>query len=41
MVPPVVRTAQATCNETPMLSTASLWLKADASITASDINQVT
>ena len=30
MVPPVVRTAQATCNETPMPSTVSSWLKADA-----------
>ena len=30
MVPPVVRTVQVTCNETPTPSTVSSWLKTDA-----------
>ena len=30
MVPPAVRTVQATCNETPTPPTVSSWLEADA-----------
>ena len=41
MVPPVVRTVQATCNKTPMPSTVSLWLEEDAMFQPSDIIQVT
>ena len=41
MVPPVVKTAQAPCNETPMPSTVFLWLEADAIFQPSNIIQVT
>ena len=37
MVSLVVRTAQVTCNETPMPSTVSLWMEADAIFQPSDI----
>ena len=41
MVPPVVRTVQATCNETPMPPTVSSWLEADALFQPSDTIQAT
>ena len=41
MVPPVVKTAQATCNETPMPPTVFLCLEADAIFQPSDILQAT
>ena len=41
MVPPVVKTAQVTCNEAPTPSTVFLWLQADAIFQPSDILQAT
>ena len=41
MVPPVVRTAQATCNKIPTPSTVSSWLRADTPNHSSDILQAT
>ena len=41
MVPPVVKTAQETRNETPMPSTVFLWLEADAILQPSSLIQAT